>query len=51
MTVLFVRNAYEAETGRGVSETVLSRGKVIVDHGKFLGKAGSGRYLRRDARK
>jgi dihydropyrimidinase len=44
-------NPYEGRVVQGVSETVLSRGKVIVDKGKFLGKAGTGRYLRRDARK
>jgi dihydropyrimidinase len=29
---------------------VLSRGEVIVDGGKFLGKAGRGNYLKRAAR-
>jgi dihydropyrimidinase len=35
---------------RGNARTVISRGEVIVDGGKFLGKAGRGNYLRRDAR-
>jgi len=29
---------------------VISRGEVIVDGGEFLGKAGRGNYLRRQAR-
>ncbi|HEX6505167.1 MAG TPA: dihydropyrimidinase [Terriglobales bacterium] len=31
----------------GMPQTVLSRGRVIVDHDKFLGKPGSGEFLRR----
>jgi len=34
----------------GNARTVLSRGEVIVDGGKFLGKPGRGQYLRRQAR-
>ena len=34
----------------GVTETVLSRGKVIVEGGKFTGKAGAGSFLKRDPR-
>jgi dihydropyrimidinase len=44
-------NPYEGRTVKGVSDTVLSRGRVVIDGGKFVGKAGSGRYLRRDPRK
>jgi dihydropyrimidinase len=40
-------NAYEGKKIRGVVETVLSRGKVVVDHGDFKGKAGEGRFLKR----
>src|SRR3989440_5964672 len=36
-------SAYEGRKVRGVSETVLSRGNVIVENGKFLGQAGAGR--------
>jgi dihydropyrimidinase len=43
-------NPYEGREVQGVSETVLSRGRVIVDRGRFVGKAGSGRYLRRAPR-
>jgi hypothetical protein len=29
---------------------VLSRGRVIVENGRFVGRAGSGMFLRRSAR-
>jgi len=41
---------YEGREVTGVTETVLSRGSVVIEKGKFVGKAGSGRYLRRDPR-
>jgi dihydropyrimidinase len=31
----------------GVPRTVLSRGRVVIDGGKFMGRAGSGQFLRR----
>ena len=34
----------------GNARQVLSRGEVIIDNGKFLGKPGRGHYLRRAAR-
>ena len=40
----------EGRKVRGVSETVLSRGKVVVDKGSFKGSAGAGRFIRRDPR-
>jgi dihydropyrimidinase len=40
-------NAYEGRTVRGVVETVLSRGNVIVENGTFKGKAGDGKFLKR----
>jgi dihydropyrimidinase len=40
-------NAYEGMTVKGVAETVLSRGKVILDQGKYVGTPGEGRYLKR----
>ena len=40
-------SAYEGRTVRGVTETVLSRGNVIVENGTFKGKAGSGQFLKR----
>jgi dihydropyrimidinase len=41
---------FEGFRVRGNASTVLSRGEVIVENGKFLGRAGRGRYLRREAR-
>jgi dihydropyrimidinase len=40
-------SAYEGRTVRGVVETVLSRGNVIVENGTFKGKAGDGKFLKR----
>jgi dihydropyrimidinase len=34
----------------GVTDTVLSRGRVIIDGGKFTGTAGAGSFLKRRAR-
>jgi dihydropyrimidinase len=41
---------YEGREITGVTETVVSRGRVIVDRGRFTGRAGSGAFLRRSAR-
>jgi dihydropyrimidinase len=40
-------SAYEGRKVKGVSEIVLSRGNVIVENGKFFGKAGGGQFLKR----
>jgi dihydropyrimidinase len=40
-------SAYEGRKVRGVVETVLSRGNVVVENGTFKGKAGNGQFLRR----
>ncbi|MFN2597647.1 MAG: dihydropyrimidinase [Pyrinomonadaceae bacterium] len=40
-------NAYEGKTIKGVVETVLSRGRVVVENGEFKGKAGDGQFLKR----
>ena len=40
-------SAYEGRKVRGVTETVLSRGNVVVENGVFKGKAGTGRFLKR----
>jgi len=40
-------SAYEGFKVRGVTKTVLSRGKVVIDEGKFVGKAGDGQFLKR----
>ncbi len=43
-------NPYEGRQVTGVTDTVLSRGKVIIDAGKFTGKAGAGAFLKRSSR-
>jgi dihydropyrimidinase len=40
-------SAYEGRKVRGVVETVLSRGRVVVEGGEFKGKAGAGQFLKR----
>jgi len=40
-------SAYEGKTIQGVVETVLSRGKVIIENGEYKGKQGDGQYLKR----
>ena len=40
-------NAYEGKKIKGVVETVLSRGKVVIDGSEFKGKAGDGKFLKR----
>jgi len=40
-------SAYEGVQVTGHVDTVLSRGKVIIDDGRYLGAAGDGRYQRR----
>ena len=41
-------SAYEGRTTTGRVDTVLSRGRVIVDRGEYLGSAGHGSFLTRD---
>jgi dihydropyrimidinase len=43
-------NPYEGREVVGVSETVISRGKVIIEKGKFTGRTGAGQFLKRAAR-
>ncbi len=40
-------SCYEGRQVRGKAETVLSRGRVIVDGDEFLGSPGDGRFLKR----
>ena len=42
-------SAYEGMSVRGVAKTVLSRGRVIIQDGKYLGTPGDGQFLRRGA--
>jgi len=40
-------SAYEGWRVKGVTETVLSRGRVVVENGEFKGKPGDGRFIKR----
>ena len=40
-------NAYEGFEITGLSETVISRGKVIIEDCKYVGSKGDGQYLKR----
>jgi dihydropyrimidinase len=42
-------NAYEGFKVKGVTETVLSRGKIVVENGNYIGRAGDGAFVRRAA--
>src|SRR5882724_5940859 len=39
-------SAYEGMTIKGVVDTVMSRGKVIIEGGKYIGKPGDGQFIR-----
>jgi dihydropyrimidinase len=43
-------NPYEGREVTGVTDTVISRGKVVVDGGSFTGRAGAGSFLKRSPR-
>src|SRR2546426_8426492 len=43
-------NPYEGREVTGVTDTVISRGKIVIDAGKFVGKAGAGAFLKRATR-
>lgn len=40
-------SAYEGMTVKGVTKTVLSRGRVVIEDGKYTGKPGDGRFIKR----
>jgi dihydropyrimidinase len=40
-------SCYEGMKVRGVTKTVLSRGQVIIEDGRYTGKAGDGQFLKR----
>lgn len=40
---------YEGRKMKGNAETVLSRGEIIIKDNEFLGKAGRGKFIKRDA--
>jgi dihydropyrimidinase len=43
-------NPYEGRDVTGVTDTVISRGRIIIDAGSFTGKAGDGSFLKRSTR-
>jgi dihydropyrimidinase len=43
-------NPYEGREVTGVTDTVISRGRVVIDAGRFTGRAGTGVFLPRSAR-
>ncbi|MGH9367446.1 MAG: dihydropyrimidinase [Thermoanaerobaculia bacterium] len=43
-------NPYEGREVTGQAETVLSRGRVIIENGGFVGRAGAGSFLKRSPR-
>jgi dihydropyrimidinase len=40
---------FEGIRVKGMPKTVLSRGRVVVENGKFVGRAGAGEFIRRQA--
>jgi dihydropyrimidinase len=40
-------SAYEGMRVQGVTKTVLSRGRVVIEDGKYVGKPGDGQFLKR----
>ena len=43
-------NPYKGRKVTGATETVISRGRVVIDRGFFTGRAGAGSFLRRSTR-
>jgi dihydropyrimidinase len=43
-------NPYEGRQVTGATDTVISRGKVVIDAGVFVGRAGAGSFLKRNTR-
>jgi len=41
---------YEGMRIQGRVRTVISRGRIIVQEGEFVGRSGAGRFVRREAR-
>ncbi|MBL4752826.1 MAG: dihydropyrimidinase, partial [Flavobacteriales bacterium] len=40
-------NTYEGFEVTGFTETVLSRGKVVIENCEYKGKKGDGKYIKR----
>src|SRR5437773_95627 len=43
-------NPYEGREVTGATDTILSRGRLVIEDGKFVGRAGSGSFLKRATR-
>jgi dihydropyrimidinase len=43
-------NPYEGRQVTGATDTVLSRGRLVIEDGKFVGRAGAGSFVKRAAR-
>jgi dihydropyrimidinase len=43
-------NPYEGRQVTGATDTVLSRGRLVIENGKFVGRAGAGSFLKRAPR-
>jgi dihydropyrimidinase len=43
-------NPYEGRQVTGATDTVLSRGRLVIEDGKFVGRAGAGSFLKRASR-
>jgi len=43
-------NPYEGRQVTGVTDTVISRGRVVIEDGKFVGRKGGGSFLKRSTR-
>ena len=43
-------NPYEGRRVTGAAHTVLSRGRLVIENGKFVGRAGGGAFLKRASR-
>jgi dihydropyrimidinase len=43
-------NPYEGRKVTGAADTVLSRGRLVIEDGKFVGRPGSGSFLKRSTR-
>jgi dihydropyrimidinase len=43
-------NPYEGRQVTGATDTVLSRGRLVIENGKFVGRAGNGSFLKRATR-
>ena len=43
-------NPYEGRQVTGATDTVLSRGRIVIENGKFVGRPGAGSFLKRASR-